>query len=48
MWVPDGAYLLLGTGFLWATLALSLLSAALYFWEFRHFIHTRKETPAAP
>jgi CDP-diacylglycerol--glycerol-3-phosphate 3-phosphatidyltransferase len=46
-WVPEGAYLRLGTGFLWATLALSLASAALYFWEYRHFIHARKETPAA-
>jgi CDP-diacylglycerol--glycerol-3-phosphate 3-phosphatidyltransferase len=46
-WVPEGAYLGLGTGFLWATLALSLGSAALYFWEYRHFIHARKETPAA-
>jgi CDP-diacylglycerol--glycerol-3-phosphate 3-phosphatidyltransferase len=46
-WVPAGAYLRLGTGFLWATLALSLASAALYFWEYRHFIHARKETPAA-
>jgi CDP-diacylglycerol--glycerol-3-phosphate 3-phosphatidyltransferase len=47
-WVPERAYLLLGTGFLWATLALSLASAALYFWEYRHFIQARKETPAAP
>ncbi|HEY6001063.1 MAG TPA: CDP-diacylglycerol--glycerol-3-phosphate 3-phosphatidyltransferase [bacterium] len=47
-WVPDGAYLKLGSGFLWATLALSLASAALYFWEYRHFIQVRKETPAAP
>ena len=47
-WVPAGAYLLLGTGFLWAALALSLASAGLYFWEFRHFIQARKETPAAP
>jgi CDP-diacylglycerol--glycerol-3-phosphate 3-phosphatidyltransferase len=47
-WVPAGAYLLLGTIFLWVTLALSLASAGLYFWEFRHFIQARKETPAAP
>jgi CDP-diacylglycerol--glycerol-3-phosphate 3-phosphatidyltransferase len=46
-WVPDGTYFRLGTAFLWATLALSLGSAALYFWEYRHFIHTRKEPPAA-
>jgi CDP-diacylglycerol--glycerol-3-phosphate 3-phosphatidyltransferase len=46
-WVPDGTYLALGTGFLWATLALSLASAALYFWEYRHFIRVRKDTPAA-
>ena len=47
-WVPDGAYFVIGTAFLWATLALSIGSAALYFWEYRHFIHTQKETPAAP
>jgi len=47
-WVPEGAYLLLGTAFLWLTLALSLASAGLYFWEFRHFIQARKGTPAAP
>jgi CDP-diacylglycerol--glycerol-3-phosphate 3-phosphatidyltransferase len=47
-WVPDGSYALLGTAFLWVTLALSLGSAALYFWEYRHFIQARKEPPAAP
>ena len=46
-WVPDGAYLFLGNAFLWTTLALSLGSAALYFWEYRHFIQARKETPVA-
>jgi CDP-diacylglycerol--glycerol-3-phosphate 3-phosphatidyltransferase len=46
-WVPDGAYFLLGTAFLWVTLALSVGSAALYFWEYRHFIQTRKAPPAA-
>jgi CDP-diacylglycerol--glycerol-3-phosphate 3-phosphatidyltransferase len=47
-WVPDGAYFLLGTAFLWVTLALSLGSAALYFWEYRHFIRPNEEPPAAP
>jgi hypothetical protein len=47
-WVPDGTYFRIGTALLWATLALSIGSAALYFWEYRHFIHTQKETPAAP
>jgi CDP-diacylglycerol--glycerol-3-phosphate 3-phosphatidyltransferase len=47
-WVPDGAYFLIGTAFLWVTLALSIGSAALYFWEYRHFIQARKETAAAP
>jgi CDP-diacylglycerol--glycerol-3-phosphate 3-phosphatidyltransferase len=47
-WVPDGSYFLVGTALLWVTLALSLGSAALYFWEYRHFIRTRQETPAAP
>ena len=47
-WVPQDAYLLLGTGFLWVALALSLASAGLYFWEFRHFIRVKKGTPAAP
>jgi CDP-diacylglycerol--glycerol-3-phosphate 3-phosphatidyltransferase len=47
-WVPDGTYSLLGTSFLWVTLALSLGSAALYFWEYRHFIQPRKEPTAAP
>jgi len=47
-WVPDGAYLALGTAFLWAALALSLGSAVQYFWEYRHFIQARNETPAAP
>lgn len=47
-WVPHGAYLTIGTALLWVTLALSLGSAALYFWEYRHFIRAQKETPAAP
>jgi CDP-diacylglycerol--glycerol-3-phosphate 3-phosphatidyltransferase len=48
-WVPDGTYFLLGTIFLWVTLALSAGSAALYFWEFRRFFRTPgKEPPAAP
>jgi CDP-diacylglycerol--glycerol-3-phosphate 3-phosphatidyltransferase len=47
-WVPDGAYFRIGTAFLWVTLALSLGSAALYIWEYRHIIRARKETPAAP
>jgi len=47
-WVPDGAYLVLGTTFLWVTLALSVGSAALYFWEYRHFIQAKKEPSAAP
>ncbi len=47
-WVPDGAYSLLGTIFLWVTLALSLGSAALYFWEYRHFIRADKVPTAAP
>lgn len=47
-WVPPGTYSLLGTAFLWATLALSLGSAALYFWDYRHFIRQDKEPAAAP
>jgi CDP-diacylglycerol--glycerol-3-phosphate 3-phosphatidyltransferase len=47
-WVPHGAYSLLGTTFLWVTLTLSLGSAALYFWEYRHFIRPSKEPSAAP
>jgi CDP-diacylglycerol--glycerol-3-phosphate 3-phosphatidyltransferase len=47
-WVPDGTYFLLGTIFLWVTLALSLGSAALYFWEYQHFFRSSKEPPAAP
>jgi CDP-diacylglycerol--glycerol-3-phosphate 3-phosphatidyltransferase len=47
-WVPDGTYFLLGKTFLWVTLALSIGSAALYFWEYRHFIHARKEPTPAP
>lgn len=46
-WVPDGTYFLLGTTFLWVTLALSVGSAALYFWEFRHFIRSNKEPPVS-
>jgi uncharacterized membrane protein YkgB len=47
-WVPDGTYYLIGTAFLWVTLALSIGSAALYFWEYRHFVQRREGTPAAP
>jgi len=47
-WVPDGTYYRIGTSFLWVTLALSLWSAALYFWEYRHFIDVRKGTAAPP
>jgi CDP-diacylglycerol--glycerol-3-phosphate 3-phosphatidyltransferase len=46
-WVPDGTYFLLGTTFLWVTLALSVGSAALYFWEYRHFIRPDKEPPVS-
>lgn len=46
-WVPDGAYFLIGTAFLWVTLAFSLGSAAQYFWEYRHFIQARKGTSSA-
>ena len=47
-WVPDGTYFLLGTTFLWVTLALSMGSAALYFWEYRHFIRSEKDPPVTP
>jgi hypothetical protein len=30
------------------TLALSVGSAALYFWEYRHFIQAKKEPAASP
>jgi CDP-diacylglycerol--glycerol-3-phosphate 3-phosphatidyltransferase len=40
-WVPGPAYRGIGQGFLWLTLALSLGSAAQYFYAYRHALRTR-------